>query len=100
MTSDLTNCPRCEAPQSFKPRKRKIEDNDIEVFIYCTTCRWEQVIRRSTEEIEGLLQRQGRMRAQAFMQQVRHEQVSDSTSRKLEQIAQQIAVARQRLGKH
>jgi hypothetical protein len=49
-----SNCPRCEALASFRPRHRPIEDNYIEVFIRCPVCHYEQSLRVSTPEIEHL----------------------------------------------
>lgn len=50
----FTHCPRCEALGPFRPRHRSVDDTYIEVFIRCTTCNWEEILRLSTVEIERL----------------------------------------------
>lgn len=64
MKSPPTNCPRCEALNPFRPQRRSIGDNFIEIFIRCPTCHWERVLDISTPEIERL--RRLRHRWQAY----------------------------------
>jgi len=52
--SPPTNCPRCEGRNPFRPQRRAISDNRIEVYIRCPTCNWESILRVSTPEIERL----------------------------------------------
>ena len=54
LESPLTHCPRCEALGAFRPLHRPIDDIYIEVYIRCTTCNYEQVLRKSTLAIERL----------------------------------------------
>jgi hypothetical protein len=67
------NCPRCNSVQSFRPQRRDTTTPDtkviaspsvIEVYIKCTVCNWESVLRKSTREIE-LLMANERRRASA-----------------------------------
>lgn len=67
-----SNCPRCEALASFRPRRRPIEDNYIEVFIRCPVCHYEQTMRVSTPEIEQLRKIQARLQAANRYTTVRH----------------------------
>jgi hypothetical protein len=49
-----TQCPQCESEQSFIPKLRNTDSGWQEEYIRCTLCRWEQVIRFTTNEIEVL----------------------------------------------
>ena len=39
-----TACPRCNSPQHFSKRKRKISNETTEVYIECTVCHWTKVV--------------------------------------------------------
>src|SRR4051794_24274980 len=49
-----TSCPRCESEQPFIPRLRDTDHRWQEEYIRCPICRYEQVLRHTTPEIEKL----------------------------------------------
>lgn len=67
-----SHCPRCEASNSFRPRRRPIDDTRIEVFIRCPVCHYEQIMRTSTPEIEHLRSIQTRLQAANRYATARH----------------------------
>ena len=70
--SPPTNCPACEALNPFKPRQRPVNDKHIEVYIRCTTCNWQQILRVSTVEIEGLRRVKARWEAYGRATRIKH----------------------------
>lgn len=46
----MTNCPRCHSLQSFAARERELDDGQVEVYIGCLMCRWEQILYIGTKE--------------------------------------------------
>jgi hypothetical protein len=84
------NCPRCNSVQSFRPQRRDTTTPDtkviaspsvIEVYIKCTVCNWESVLRKSTREIELLMANERRVLEQARIQKDRHGTVNNATAR-------------------
>jgi hypothetical protein len=94
------NCPRCNAQQSFRLRHRDTEGRPgvIEVFIKCTVCMWESVLRKSTKEIELLTAQERRLKEQARIQQERHGTVNGATERLLRNVTTVKARAREEAG--
>lgn len=43
------NCPRCNAIQKFGKQRREVED-EIEIFIRCSQCKWESVVFRGDSD--------------------------------------------------
>lgn len=90
------NCPRCNAVQSFRPQQREtLRISVIEIYIRCTVCRWEQVLRQSTTEIERLRTNERRLLEQSRIQHDRHGTVNGSTARLLRSVREAIGEARQ-----
>jgi len=101
------NCPRCNAMQSFRPQRRDTPTPDakviatssvIEVYIKCTVCNWESVLRKSTREIEHLMANERRVLEQARIQKVRHGTVNTATARILSSIREGMGQAREEAG--
>lgn len=72
MQSIPTNCPRCEALESFRPQRRPVGDKRIEVFIRCTTCNYEVVLRVSTVQIELLRKQLSRWQSYGRATRAKH----------------------------
>jgi hypothetical protein len=101
------NCPRCNAEQSFRPRHRDTPTPEgkvvgsqavIEVFIKCTVCNWEAVLRKSTPGLELLYDRQRRLKEQARVQRERHGVANRATTGMLASAVAMIATARREAG--
>lgn len=45
-----SRCPRCNATQKFGQQRRKIGNDQYEIFIRCSICRWEQVAISGTSD--------------------------------------------------
>lgn len=82
------NCPRCEAEQSFRPRHRDTNGKPgvVEVYIKCTVCRWEKVLRKSTAQIEILADRERRLVNQGAKEEKRYGVVKGSTANLLRNV--------------
>lgn len=49
-----SKCPRCNSWQKFGRQIREVENNEHEIFIRCSVCRWEQVaIRGQLDKIRS-----------------------------------------------
>jgi hypothetical protein len=46
MQNPLIHCPRCNSLEKFGNQIREVGEGQVEVFIRCTTCNWEDVIMR------------------------------------------------------
>jgi hypothetical protein len=94
------NCPRCNAVQSFRPRRRDRIGSPgvIEIYIKCTVCNWDNVLRESTMQIEQLLVNERRLAEQARIQRARHGVVNRSTDRLLREIGLAKQEARKEAG--
>lgn len=92
MPSPGMNCPQCEALQSFSPRRRDIGDDRVEVYVRCTTCGHEWVLRQSTVELERLhrLERRWKGRARSLVK--RMGTVDSTTASQLQNIRARIRV--------
>ena len=100
MKAPKQNCPRCNAIQSFRPRRRDTVGSPgvIDVYIRCTVCRWESILRRSTMELEILMGNERRLVERARVQHVRHGIVNGSTRRLLIEIRAAMGKAREEAG--
>jgi hypothetical protein len=103
MKAPKQNCPRCNAEQSFRPRHRDTptpgrQDRVIEVFIKCTVCNWESVLRKSTPGIEVLYDRRRRLLEVARQQKTRHGAVNGSTSKLIANANLMLGTARREAG--
>jgi phage FluMu protein Com len=94
------NCPRCNAVQSFRPRRRYVNCGHgvIDVYIRCTVCNWESILRQSTVQIELLMANERRLLEQARVQRVRFGVVNRATARLLTDIALAKSEAREVAG--
>jgi hypothetical protein len=96
-------CPRCNSTQSFRPRHRDLDwpgyqGRVIEVFIKCTVCNWEHVLRKSTPGLELLYDRQRRLKEQARVQRERHGVANGTTTRLLNNVNAMLGTARREAG--
>ena len=99
MKAPKQNCPRCNAIQSFRPRREPGErEGTIIVFIHCTVCRWRHVLRTSTPELEVLYDRQRRLLEVAREQHTRHGAVNGATSKLLKNVRITLGTARREAG--
>lgn len=74
-----TACPRCESEQKFVPKLRDTQHRWQEEYIKCTVCRYEQVIRVTTAEIEVVRTRVRKALDRMIWEQRKHGTASDST---------------------
>lgn len=103
MKAPKQNCPRCNHLQSFRPRHRDVavpegQQPVIEVFIKCTMCNWETVLRKSTPGIEVLYDRQRRLLEVARQQHEKHGAVNGATTKLLANARAMIGTARREAG--
>jgi hypothetical protein len=107
MKAPKQNCPRCNHLQSFRPRHRDTVTPEgkavgsqavIEVFIKCTMCNWETVLRKSTPGIEVLYDRQRRLLEVARQQHEKHGAVNGATTKLLANARAMIGTARREAG--
>jgi hypothetical protein len=70
----------------------------IEVYIRCTICRWERVLRRSTKEIELLADRERRLVNQSAAEEKRYGVTKGSTSKLLQTVRGEMSRMRQEAG--
>ncbi len=73
-------CPLCGSMQAFPLRKRERDKGWIEVFISCTICPYEMVVRKSTDALEKLYKQRSRLLA-ASEHQIRSYGASTSLTR-------------------
>jgi hypothetical protein len=53
MSVDTINCPRCNSEEKFKKKFRRIGTRPwLEVYVACSLCRWENVLGKTSQEIE------------------------------------------------
>jgi hypothetical protein len=99
MKIDKTECPGCNAEQSFRPRWRYLmtEPGMIEVYIACSVCPWSKVLRTSTHEIETLRRRLMRHHKQAARQTQFFGAPAAHTQVAINQLTHQLAQAEARL---
>jgi|SRR3982751_423032 hypothetical protein len=97
MKAPKQNCPRCNAVQSFRPRRRDTNDcpGVIEVYIRCTVCNWEHVLRQSTMSLERLAMNERRLLEQARVQHERHGTVNGTTRRLLTNVRRAMQAERE-----
>lgn len=78
-----TECPRCESPQRFVPRKRCISNVEdiLEVFIACSKCNYQQIVDHTTYKIEQHRSTLRKLELQAKYQRDRHDSVNGATIR-------------------
>lgn len=98
MKAPKQNCPCCNSLQSFRPRIWDNGDGTINVFISCTACPWQQVLRTSTRELEHLQRNERRLLEQARVQHERHGTVNGSTRRLLTEIKATMGKVREEAG--
>jgi len=74
-----TECPRCESKQGFVPKLRENNEHGWqEEYIRCSVCRFEQILRYTTPEIETLRAKWKRLRDRIERQVQRHGQPSNT----------------------
>lgn len=88
MRREKRECPGCSSMQSFPVRNRRIDSTRIEVFIACSVCPWNQVIRISTAEIEKLRERERKLGAESRSQMARRGCISASLDLHLNEVIQ------------
>jgi hypothetical protein len=105
--SPKQNCPRCNAVQSFRPRRRDTATPEgkktgtpavIEVYIRCTVCNWEQVLRKSTAEIEHLRFNEIKLVQRSREQQARYGATNGNTLKLLRLVRVGLAEAKREAG--
>lgn len=94
------NCPRCNSEQSFRPRARDTDGKPgvVEIYIRCTVCRWDQVLRKSTLEIEHLKINETRLLQKGRQEEQRYGIVKGSTSKLLQTVREEMSRMRQEAG--
>src|SRR4051794_11370993 len=86
------NCPDCNTPQSFPQRTRRRGDGGlIEVYIACTVCTFDEVLRVSTYNIERLRRRLASFEAQGQREINRHGAVQGQTEQTIGALNRTIA---------
>lgn len=74
-----TSCPRCESEQAFVPKLRENHEHGWqEEYIRCSVCRFDRVIRYTTNEIEVLRTKHRRVHDKMRYQEERHGQPSST----------------------
>jgi len=70
----MLTCPYCSSEQPFPVRFRPHKDSDtvIEVYISCTRCPYEVLLRLSTERLEHLRRLKASLANQATVQRARY----------------------------
>lgn len=66
------------------------DSGSVEIFIACTKCRYEDVLRVSTPEIEALLRKHTRLRSIAGRQKQRYGQVFARIEREMKETSEEI----------
>lgn len=98
-------CPRCESPQKFAPQIRDVDGCDWqELYIRCTMCRHETVLRPTTREIEHLRRMLAKLAKKAQEEINRHDTISSNTSsaisRQRNRINQALRELQDRIDRH
>jgi hypothetical protein len=70
----------------------------VEVYIRCTVCRWEQVLRQSTMEIEHLKINETKLLQRGRLEEARYGVVKGSTSKLLQTVREEMSRMRQEAG--
>ena len=84
-----TECPRCNSEQNFVPKLRETPYAWQEEYIACSTCRYVQVIRATTAEIETAGKMFRAWQVRSMHEQRQHGHASATTQHRMRMYGEQ-----------